>query len=95
MSAYVIVDVDVHDAARYEVYKRLAAPTVTAHGGRYLVRGGTAVQLEGDWQPHRIVVLEFPSVDQARAWWSSDDYAPGKALRQETATTQMILVDGV
>ncbi|NIM51730.1 MAG: DUF1330 domain-containing protein [Gemmatimonadales bacterium] len=95
MSAYVIVDVDVQDPVRYEDYRRIAAPTVMAHGGRYIVRGGAVERLEGEWEPGRIVVLEFPTVEQARAWWSSDDYAPGKTLRQETATTQMILVEGV
>jgi uncharacterized protein (DUF1330 family) len=95
MPAYVIVDIEVHDPVRYEEYKRLAAPTVAAHGGRYVVRGGPAEVLEGGRTPHRVVVLEFASLEQARAWWGSDDYAPAKALRQACAGTEMILVAGM
>jgi uncharacterized protein (DUF1330 family) len=95
MAAYVVVDIDVHDPDRYEAYKRLAAPTVEAHGGKYLVRGGAAEILEGEWQPKRFVVLEFPTEEQAKEWWSSEDYAPAKKIRHETANTNMILVQGV
>ena len=94
MSAYVIVDIEVIDAVRYEEYKKLAAPTVTAYGGRYVVRGGATETLEGDWVPKRFVVLEFESVEQAKTWWSSPEYAPAKALRQETAKTQMVVAEG-
>lgn len=95
MSAYIIVDIHVTDPERYEEYKGLAGPTVAAHGGRYIVRGGAAERLEGTRTPHRVVVLEFPSAAQARAWWDSSDYAPAKMIRQEAATTEMILVEGV
>ncbi|MGH2522967.1 MAG: DUF1330 domain-containing protein, partial [Anaerolineales bacterium] len=64
MSAYVIVDIDVRDAARYEEYKQLAPPTVAAYGGRYLARGGKAEVLEGVWTPKRLVILEFESVER-------------------------------
>ena len=94
MSAYVIVDIEVIDPGRYEEYKKLAAPTVTAYGGRYVVRGGATETLEGDWVPKRFVVLEFETVEQAKAWWSSPEYAPAKALRQQTANTQMIVAEG-
>ena len=94
MSAYLIVEVDVHDLARYENYKALAGPTVDAYDGKYIVRGGPAETLEGDWEPKRVVVVEFPSVARAKEWWSSSDYAPGKALRNEIATSRMILVEG-
>ena len=95
MSAYVIVDIEITDPVRYEEYRRLAAPTVTAHGGRYLVRGGGVEMLEGDRTPHRVVVLEFPSVERARAWWDSADYRPARAIRQASARTDMMLVAGV
>ncbi|MDH3290528.1 MAG: DUF1330 domain-containing protein [Gemmatimonadota bacterium] len=95
MAAYVIVDIEVTDPVQYETYKRTAASTVTAHGGRYIVRGGQAERLEGTWAPRRVVVLEFPSMEQARTWWSSDDYRPARDLRREAATFQMILVEGV
>lgn len=94
MSAYLIVEVDVHDLARYENYKALAGPTVDAYDGKYIVRGGPAETLEGDWEPKRVVVVEFPSVARAKEWWSSSDYAPGKALRNEIATSRMIVVEG-
>jgi len=96
MAAFVIVDIRVNDPVRYEEYKRLAAPTVAAFGGRYLVRGGAVETLEGGrWKPGRFVILEFPSVQRAREWWGSELYAPIKKIRHETATSEMILVEGV
>jgi uncharacterized protein (DUF1330 family) len=94
MSAYVIVDVVVSDPDRYEEYKRLAGPTVGQYDGRYVVRGGHAENLEGGWEPHRVVVLEFPSMQRAKEWWSSAEYAPAKAIRQEIASSEMIVVEG-
>jgi uncharacterized protein (DUF1330 family) len=94
MSAYIIVDVKVHDAKLYEEYKGQVQATLDRYNGRFLVRGGDPELLEGDWNPSRVVVLEFPSVDDARAWWSSEEYAEPKALRQRSAVTQMILVKG-
>jgi uncharacterized protein (DUF1330 family) len=95
MAAFVIVDIAVTDPLRYEEYRRLATPTVAEHGGRFLVRGGRTETLEGSWRPRRFVVLEFPSAAAARAWWSSPGYAAAKGLRQASARTQMILVEGV
>jgi uncharacterized protein (DUF1330 family) len=95
MAAYVIVDIEITDPVHYEDYKKLAAPTVAAHGGRYLVRGGKVEALEGNWQPGRMVVLEFPSVERARQWWESEMYRPAKELRHICAKTRMILVEGV
>jgi uncharacterized protein (DUF1330 family) len=91
MAAYVIVDIEVHDPVEYEEYKKLAAPTVTAYGGRYLVRGGPVELLEGSWQPKRLVVLEFETAAQAKAWWSSQEYSVAKEIRHRTATTDMLL----
>jgi len=94
MSAYVVVDIQVKDPVRYEEYKNQALPSVTAFGGRYLVRGGAVTKLEGDWTPGRFVVLEFPSVARAKEWWGSDLYKPIKAIRHATASTKMIVVEG-
>ena len=94
MSAYVLVQIDIHDPVRYEEYKRLAPRSIEVFGGRYLVRGGTSEALEGAWHPPRLVILEFPDRERARAWWSSTEYSAAKALRQATAEAQMILVDG-
>lgn len=95
MSAYVVVQIDVEDAETYERYKELAPPSIAEYGGRYIVRGGTTETLEGSWTPQRFVVLEFPTLEAARAWWSSDAYAEAKAMRQRSASTEMILVEGL
>ena len=95
MSAYVIVEIEIVDPIGYEEYKKQAASTVHSHGGKYIVRGGTTEVLEGDWNPARFVIIEFPSVEKAKAWWDSSSYAEAKALRRATANTQMIVVEGV
>lgn len=95
MKAYVIVDITITDPSRYEQYKKLTPASLEAFGGKFIVRGGNAERLEGDWQPSRIVVVEFPSLQNAKAWWSSEEYAPAKALRQSAAVTQMIVVEGL
>ncbi len=94
MAAYVIVDIQITDPVRYEEYKKMAAPTVTAFGGKYVVRGGAAETLEGEWVPGRLVVLEFPTLERAREWWASEAYGPAKQLRQACAKTEMLLVQG-
>lgn len=94
MKAYIIVDVNITHPARYEDYKKLTPGSLVPFEGKFIVRGGTAGTLEGDWQPGRIVVLEFPSIEKAKAWWSSDTYAPAKAIRQSAAKTRMIVVEG-
>lgn len=94
MKAYVIVDVSITDPARYDDYKKLTPGSLVPYEGKFVVRGGRAETLEGTWQPGRIVVLEFPSFEKAKAWWSSEGYAPAKALRQSASVTQMIVVEG-
>jgi uncharacterized protein (DUF1330 family) len=95
MAAYIIAEVEVRDAERYEDYKRLVPPTLAEYGGRFIVRGGATTTLEGTWAPSRFVMLEFPSAAQARAWWDSPEYAEAKELRMRTTTTNMIIVEGV
>ncbi len=94
MPAYVVVEITVTDPGTYERYKQLAEASVTAHEGRYLVRGGRVETLEGSRVPPRLVILEFPSVERARSWWASPEYAEAKPVRAASATTEMILVDG-
>jgi uncharacterized protein (DUF1330 family) len=89
-----VVQIVIEDPVAYARYKELATPTVAAYGGRYVVRGGKSEVLEGSWQPARLVVLEFPTSAQARAWWASPEYAPAKALRQRCARTEMLLIEG-
>ncbi|HKK69844.1 MAG TPA: DUF1330 domain-containing protein [Candidatus Krumholzibacteria bacterium] len=95
MSAYVIVDIAVSNPERYEDYKAMAAESVERYDGRYVVRGGRSEPLEGAWEPQRVVVLEFPTYERAKAWWSSEDYREAKALRQAVAESRMIVVEGV
>ncbi len=95
MAVYVIVEVDIHDAMEYENYKKLTPGSIAAYDGRFLVRGGQATNLEGDWEAARIVLLEFPTAERANEWWNSEEYAVAKSIRQRTATTRMILVEGV
>jgi uncharacterized protein (DUF1330 family) len=95
MAGYIIVDVKITDPEAYERYKASVPATLAAYGGKFIVRGGRAENLEGDWEPNRIVVLEFESVEKAKAWWSSEGYAAPKQLRQSTSVTRMIVVEGV
>jgi uncharacterized protein (DUF1330 family) len=95
MPAYVLVDCEVTDPARYETYKKLAPPAIAKFGGRYLVRGGALSILEGDWQPNRIVVLEFPDMDAARRFYDSPEYRAARAERAGAARMNMLLVEGL
>ena len=95
MTAYVIVDTNVTDPARYEEYKKLAAPTVEMYGGKYIARGGKTETLEGDWSPTRLVILQFENIEQAKAWHDSVEYGEAKSLRHETAISKMVAIDGV
>jgi uncharacterized protein (DUF1330 family) len=91
---YIIADVEIHDEDAYAEYRKRVPATIAAYGGRFVVRGGPVERLEGDWQPNRIVVLEFPTVEQARAWWSSEEYREPKAMRQASSTGTLLLVEG-
>jgi uncharacterized protein (DUF1330 family) len=94
MPAYVIVEVSIHDHKDYEEYKKLTPAAIAAFDGRFIVRGGKTQTLEGDWNPERIVVLEFPSADRANEWWHSEIYMNAKVIRQRAAKTKMIIVEG-
>jgi uncharacterized protein (DUF1330 family) len=94
MPAYVVVQVEVQDPVRYEDYKKMVPPSLEPFGGKFLVRGGQVENLEGEWAPKRLVIVEFPSLAQAKAWWRSEEYAEAKALRQATAKTEMIVAEG-
>lgn len=95
MPAYILAEVDIHNPTEYEEYKKLTPASLLPFGGKFIVRGGNTELLEGEGEPKRIVVLEFPTKEKARAWWSSEGYAPAKALRQRTSVTKMILVEGL
>jgi uncharacterized protein (DUF1330 family) len=95
MSAYVVVNVNIHDPEAYREYVGLAPRTVAAYGGRYLARAGHTEVLEGDWTPDRLVILEFDSVARAKEWLSSPEYGAVKHLRHRNATTDMVLIEGL
>jgi uncharacterized protein (DUF1330 family) len=94
MPAYIIVNIEVTDPAAFARYRDVVPPVIAAHGGRYLVRGGELHVMEGapDWK--RLVVLEFPSLAAARAFYDAPDYAPLLALRLASTNSQMVMVEG-
>ena len=95
MSAYIIANVSVTNPAQYEEYKRLSSHAMQVHGAEVCVRGGKSEILEGDWQPDRLVVLKFPSVEQAKAFNESAEYGAARRSRQGAAVMRMVLVEGV
>jgi uncharacterized protein (DUF1330 family) len=94
MAAYIVVDIEVLEPVEYEDYKKRAAQTVEKYGGRYIVRGGPVQVIEGEWTPKRFVILEFPSMEQAKAWYDSAEYSGPKAVRHRTARSNLIMVEG-
>ncbi len=95
MSAYIISDVTVSDAEAFQIYRTRAAASITRYGGHYLVRGGPIEKLEGDWSPQAIVIVEFPDIERARAWYRSPEYAHALEVRDQALSRNLILVDGV
>ena len=95
MSAFLIYDVEIHDPNLYQDFMEQVKPLVETFGGKYLVRGGAHEVLEGNWEPTRIVLFEFPDMDTARKLFSSDEYAPLKQLRQSCSTGSVVIVEGV
>lgn len=95
MTAYVIVETDITDPERYDQYKAATPAAIAAGGGRFLVRGGEHVVLEGDWQPTRLVMLEFEDLAAAKRWYESELYQEAKELRAGAAHMRMVAVQGV
>jgi uncharacterized protein (DUF1330 family) len=95
MSAYIIGDLTVTDLPTMEEYRKLVPATLAKYGGRFLVRGGAHQTVEGDWKPNRLVVLEFPTMEQARRWYDSEEYREPKAMRLRAGRANMIMVEGV
>ena len=94
MAAYVIADVTVKNPDAYAEYRKQVLPTITKYGGRFIVRGGAHETLEGDWRPGRVVVIEFPDMETARAWYRSKEYGPLVKLRQGASSGRLVLVEG-
>lgn len=95
MPAYLISDVAAKDPEAFQAYRARAAASIARHGGRYLVRGGPVEPLEGDWAPRVIIIVEFPDLERARAWYRSPDYAAALAVRDEALSRNLILVNGI
>jgi uncharacterized protein (DUF1330 family) len=95
MPAYLIADVEVTDPVRYEEYKKLAPPAIAKYGGRYLARGGAHETMEGTWVPRRLVILEFPDLAKARAFYQSPEYAEARAARKNAASGNFVIVEGL
>jgi uncharacterized protein (DUF1330 family) len=95
MSAYVIVEIEIHDSAAYDEYRKVVGPTLTRYGGKFIVRGGKIDVLEGNWNPKRIVVLEFENAARAREWYDSEEYRVPKQIRMKASKGNIIVVEGV
>ena len=95
MTAYVIVDINVHDPVGYEEYKKLAPAAVELYGGKYIARGGKTETLEGDWSPSRLVILQFENSEQAKKWLNSEEYREARQMRHQTALSKMVVIEGV
>lgn len=94
MTAYVIVDIEVTDPENYQEYIKLAPPTIELYGGKYVARGGRTEALEGEWVPNRLVILQFESIEQAKAWLNSPEYSPARAMRHKYARSNMVVIEG-
>ena len=94
MSAYIVVDISVHDTEQYQKYVAVAPGYVKKHGGKYLVRGGQVDIAEGDWKPERLVILEFPSMEHANGLLQDPEYQSVAELRRASTTSRLIVADG-
>ena len=95
MPAYVIIDISIIDPEIYEEYEALAPAGIAAYGGKYLAHDGKIEVFEGDWQPGRLVILEFDSAEKARQWIVSPEYEPARKLCHQSATTQIVMIEGL
>jgi len=94
MAAYMIVDVTIYNEKEYDVYRSLTPVSIKAYDGKFIVRGGKTEIIEGEWNPGRLVIIEFPTAERAKEWWSSPEYSKVKQIRHDNAKSNMILVHG-
>jgi uncharacterized protein (DUF1330 family) len=94
MVAYFIAEIDVHDQETYDKYRQISGRTIQEHGGRFVVRGGKVEAAEGGWNPSRFVVVEFPTLERAKAWYNSPEYGEGLKLRHAAAKSRAFFVEG-
>lgn len=95
MSAYLIANVEVKDSERIKEYLASSPKILRKFSGRFLVRGGNIFIAEGDWKPERLVIVEFDTFEDAKNFWNSNEYEPIKKIRQATAKTDMVIVEGI
>ena len=95
MPAYLLARIEVRDAAGFDAYREAVVPVIAAYGGRYLVRGGALEVKEGAPPPGRLVVVEFPDMAAAQAFYGSAEYAPVLKLRLNSTASEVVLVEGV
>jgi uncharacterized protein (DUF1330 family) len=95
MPAYIIVDIDIHDPAIYDEYKKAAPSSIELYGGKYLARGGACELLEGNWLPKRLVILQFESMARAKQLLESKEYSEARGMRHRSANTKMVLIEGI
>jgi uncharacterized protein (DUF1330 family) len=94
VTAYVIAEIEITQPEGYKAYTTAVPATIAKYGGRFIVRGGAAEVLEGDWPAQRRVIIEFPSLEAARAWWDSPEYEKPKAMRRANSKGRLILLEG-
>lgn len=94
MPAYVIAEIEITNPDGYREYTTVVPATIQQYGGRFIARGGKSKVLEGDWPERRRVIIEFPSVEDARKWWDSPEYAKPKALRKAHSNGRLLLIEG-
>ena len=95
MPAYAVIDIDVKDQARYEEYKKKGALTIEQYNGKPLIRGGEVEVVEGNWQPKRMVIIEFKDMEALKRWWSSPEYSEAKKLRHQAAQANVVFIEGL
>jgi uncharacterized protein (DUF1330 family) len=95
MPAFLVAEIEITDPAGFEEYRKGVPATIAAYGGRYIARGGAIEALEGDWNPKRMVIVEFPSMAQAKAWYTSAEYRDLMRMRQRAARTKAVLLEGL
>ena len=95
MPAYLIAEIEITNPDGYSEYSKLVPATIEKYGGKFLVRGGKAHPLEGDWPERRRVMIEFPSIEKAKAWWDSPEYAKPKQMRIASSNGRLIFLEGV
>lgn len=95
MAAYLVVDIEVTNPAQFEEYKKLAPAAIAKYGGRYLIRGGAYEAIEGDWKPQRLTVVEFESMEKAKAFYNSPEYQVAIKARLGAAKFKLLLVQGI